>query len=203
MTALPSSGPLRTAAGQAAAQIFPFVPVRRASFVPNFAAAAMHCQPGSCCTLPHPCVLLSINAPLPCPPAAAQFWEIKPSNNVNNIMRYRITLNGRTYCFPDTHGQQPDGGLAQWVMQRRGVCGVCHAMHMLEGAMRCTCWRVPCNAREPPAFHLLPCRLPGGALLPEICVSMHVLRPEMSAAGLSRWLMCTCQQQPSCRARCA
>ncbi|PRW56692.1 LIM domain and RING finger isoform A [Chlorella sorokiniana] len=32
------------------------------------------------------------------------FWDIKPSNNVGGVMRYRIYLNGRSYCFPDTRG---------------------------------------------------------------------------------------------------
>lgn len=37
------------------------------------------------------------------------FWNIKPSLHVGEVMRYRIWLNGRTYCNPNTHGGQPSG----------------------------------------------------------------------------------------------
>ncbi len=34
------------------------------------------------------------------------FWNIKPSLHINGVMRYRIWLNGRTYCNSNTYGGQ-------------------------------------------------------------------------------------------------
>ena len=92
------------------------------------------------------------------------FWNIKPALHTNGVMRYRIFLNGRSYCSGDTRGG--------W----RAVAA---------RVLRATGWRVwgsRANASPPAVMslgtHLLLkpcCRLPGGALLQDLGVSLAQL----------------------------
>lgn len=108
----PLPPPLRTAAGQAAAQIFPNVP----------------------------------------------FWNIKPALHTNGVMRYRIFLNGRSYCSSDTRGGW--GRAAE--LQPEG-CGPAAAAPAPCCSAVCSTIFHPCT--------LNPRRLPGGTLLQNLGVS--------------------------------
>lgn len=55
------------------------------------------------CTAGHTAAQINPNVP---------FWNIKPALHVNGVMRFRIWLNGRTYCNTDTHGESLEFELA-------------------------------------------------------------------------------------------
>ncbi len=83
--------------------------------------------------------------PLLLPTLLAQFWDIKPANNVNGVLRYRIWLNGRSYCFPDTRGKRMGASWREG--HNRGYAASIIAVHGIAHS--------PFRSALPPAGYLV------------------------------------------------